>query len=523
MSAPHESSPAQPAQNRAGAFASLSEARACRCWEVDDRPWYSRPLRALDRLLRKWCLAAGLTLGAGIAALGGAAAAGEPAPSPVAAVKPNVVIILTDDQGYQDLGCFGSPNIKTPNIDRMAAEGMRFTQYYCGAAVCSPARAALMTGCYAKRVGIPAVLFRYSKHGLNPDEFTIGDAARTAGYATACIGKWHLGHRKETLPTNNGFDYYYGLPYSNDMNRIRDLGYKSNAAGLDKAWREVEKSCRGYEVPLMRNTEVLDPKPDQRKLTSSYTEEAVKFITENKGRPFLLYVAHSMPHVPLFVPDDRYDPDPKKAYKLVVEHIDFSTGRIVEAIKAAGIEKKTLVIFTSDNGPWLSKKHHGGSAKPLSGGKGQSLEGGMRVPCVMWAPGLVPAGKECHEPVTAMDILPTFAEMTGVKLPADRTIDGRSILPLVKGEEGAKSPHEAIYYYVGDQVKAIRMGKWKLDNANKGVERAKLCDITTPQGERTSLDKTKHAEIVARLYARMKKFDEDLTANSRKPHVVAGK
>ncbi|MHC4679383.1 MAG: sulfatase-like hydrolase/transferase, partial [Planctomycetota bacterium] len=276
--------------------------------------------------------------------------------------KPNFVIIFTDDQGYQDVGCFGSPSIKTPNLDRMAAEGMKFTDFYAAASVCSPSRAALLTGCYPPRVGITKVLFPRDNIGLNPEETTIADVLGGRGYATACIGKWHLGHLREFLPTSNGFDSYFGIPYSNDMD-----GVKGKNKNLDRAWRRKDYSP--WNVPLMRDEQVIERPADQTKLIERYTDEAVTFIHENKDKPFFLYLPHTMPHIPLFVSGGFYVEDVQKAYKVTIEQIDFSIGRVLAALKEAGVDRKTLVVFTSDNGPWLGKKHHGGCALPLRDGK----------------------------------------------------------------------------------------------------------------------------------------------------------
>ena len=282
--------------------------------------------------------------------------------------KPNFIVIFTDDQGYQDVGCFGSPNIRTPNLDRMAVEGMRFTDFYSAAAVCSPSRAALLTGCYPPRVGITKVLFPRDNIGLNPEEVTIADVLKGEGYATACIGKWHLGHLPEFLPTSNGFDSYLGIPYSNDMD-----GVQGKNKNLDRAWREKDYSP--WNVPLMRNEEEVERPADQTTLIERYTEEAVGFIKGNKRKPFFLYLPHTMPHIPLFVSDEFYKEDPQKAYKATIEQIDWSVGQVLRAVKDIGADERTLVIFTSDNGPWLSKKHHGGSALPLRDGKFSTYEG----------------------------------------------------------------------------------------------------------------------------------------------------
>jgi arylsulfatase A len=425
--------------------------------------------------------------------------------------KWNLVVILTDDQGYQDLGCFGSPNIKTPNIDKMAAEGMRFTDFYSAAPVCSPARAAFMTGCYPLRVGMPDVLITGALAGLNPDEFTIAEAAKSAGYATGCIGKWHLGHHPEFLPTKQGFDSYFGIPFSNDMM----TKHKLDAAGYDEAWKHPKDAFKNWNVPLMRDEKIIEQPADQTRITDRYTDEAVSFIEKNKERPFFLYLAHNMPHVPIFVSEAHYNADPAQAYKLAVEHIDASTGRVIEALKKNNLDKNTVVIFYSDNGPWQACGHFGGSAKPLKAGKRSTYEGGMRVPCVMWGPGLIPAGKVCSEVAVGFDILPTFASLSGATLPKDHVIDGKDILPLMKGVEGAVSPHEALYYYSSTTLQAARMGKWKLRKTSDDVSKVELFDMSTIEGESKNINGPEHQARVKAMLEKMGAFDADLKAHIR--------
>lgn len=423
--------------------------------------------------------------------------------------KPNFVIIFADDQGYQDVGCFGSPNIKTPNLDGMAAEGMRFTDFYSACSVCSPSRAALMTGCYPPRVGVTKVLFRRDNIGLNPKEITVADVLKGQDYATACVGKWHLGHLPEFLPTSNGFDSYFGIPYSNDMD-----GVEGKDKNLDRAWREKDYSP--WDVPLMRNKEVIEQPAVQTTLTERYTDEAVKFIDKNKDRPFFLYMPHTMPHVPLFVSDEFYVEDVFKAYKATIEQVDNSVGQVIAALKKAGVDKHTLVIFTSDNGPWLSKKHHGGSALPLRDGKFSTYEGGMREPCIMRWPGRIPAGKVCSEICGTIDVLPTFAKLAGTNVPTDRVIDGNDIWPLMAGRSGARSPHEAYFYYKGTTLEAVRSGKWKLRRSKKNIE---LYDLQADISEKNNLAEN-HPDIVQRLTKTMQEFDAELKANSRPPGMV---
>jgi len=440
-------------------------------------------------------------LGAGMASLAipGVVRAGQKAGG-----KPNFVIIFTDDQGYQDVGCFGSPSIRTPNLDRMAAEGMRFTDFYSAASVCSPSRAALLTGCYPPRVGITRVLFPSDNIGLNPEERTIADMLKGKGYVTSCIGKWHLGHLPEFLPTSNGFDSYFGIPYSNDMD-----GVKGKDGNLDRAWRQKDYSP--WNVPLMRDEEIIERPADQTTLIERYTDEAVEFIRSSRDKPFFLYLPHTMPHVPLFVSDEFYVEDVQKAYKATIEQIDSAIGRVLGAIKDAGVDRNTLVVFTSDNGPWLDKKHHAGCALPLRDGKFSTYEGGMREPCIMRWPAKIPAGRVCSELCGTIDLLPTFARLAGAEIPADRVIDGRDIWPLMEGRPGAGSPHEAYFYYRGNNLEAVRSGKWKLRRVKKNTE---LYDLDADVSEKINLA-DKHPEIVKRLAALMEEFDLELKANAR--------
>ena len=425
--------------------------------------------------------------------------------------KPNFIIIFTDDQGYQDVGCFGSPNINTPNLDRMAAEGSKFTDFYSAASVCSPSRAALLTGCYPPRVSITKVLFPRDSIGLNPDEVTIADILKAQGYATACVGKWHLGHLPQFLPTSNGFDSYFGIPYSNDMD-----GVKGKNRNLDRVWQEKDYSP--WNVPLMRDEKIIERPADQTTLIERYTQEAVRFINENKDRPFFLYLPHTMPHVPLFVSDEFFVADAHKAYKATIEQIDSSVGRVLEALKKAGVDKNTLVVFTSDNGPWLSKKHHGGSALPLRDGKFTTYEGGMREPTIMRWPGKIPAGQVCSEVCGTIDLLPTFAKLAEGEVPPDRVIDGKDIWPLMSSKPGAESPHKAYFYYRGNNLEAVRSGKWKLRSRKK----TELYDLQADISEKDNVA-AEHPGVVKRLNYIMKEFDRDLKANVRPPGKAAKK
>ena len=420
---------------------------------------------------------------------------------------PNVVIIFADDQGYQDLGCFGSPDIKTPNIDGLAADGIRFTSFYSGYCVCSASRASLLTGCYQPRISMPGGLSPNSKVGLHPDEVTIADMLKTRNYATMCVGKWHLGDKPQTMPTAQGFDHYFGLPYSNDMGRFKGWGY--NATALDKIWKL--KKWDIYRNALYRDTKIVESPINQVTMTERYTEEAVKFIRSNKDDPFFLYFPHNMPHVPLFVSDDRYDPDPHKAYRLAVEHIDWSVGRVLKTLDELGLADNTLVIYSSDNGPWLSRKHHAGSALPLRAGKGTTWEGGMRVPGIMRWPKRIAAGVVSDEVVGTIDMLPTIASITGAK-PPKHAIDGLDISALLTDPK-APSPHRktGLLYYKNYKVEAVRRGKWKLRLAGKKPE---LYDLDSDIGESTNVASS-NPGVVKELRQLAAAYDADLKANSR--------
>jgi arylsulfatase A len=441
---------------------------------------------------------------------------------------PNFIVIFADDQGYQDMGCFGSPKIKTPNLDQMAREGMRFTDFYSACSVCSPSRAALLTGCYPPRVGLTRVLFPRDTVGLNPKETTIARLLKRRGYATACVGKWHMGHLRQFLPTNQGFDSYFGVPYSNDMTIARNMTAAVNAKLPEGMTAESMKTApaKRSDVPLMRNTEVIEYPADQATLTKRYTTEAIKFITasNDKGKPFFLYLPHTMPHIPLFASEKFKGTSARGLYGDVIEEMDWSVGEIRKTLKSLGIEKNTLVIYTSDNGPWLRMGKNGGCALPLRGGKFQTYEGGMREPTVMCWPGKIPAGKVCDQVASTIDILPTLGKLAGAKLP-DVTIDGKDIFPLISGQRGAKSPHEAYYFYRGTRLEAVRAGKWKYRLASprkrkKGKKGEKpkitseLFDLRADISESKNLA-DQHPDIVKRLAAMMKKFDTDLKANQR--------
>ena len=441
--------------------------------------------------------------------------------------RPNVIVIYADDQGYGDLSCYGARKLKTPHLDRMAAEGMKFTDFYVSAPVCSPTRASLMTGCYPRRVGMHQhVLFPHSKRGMNPSEITIAELLKKQGYATACIGKWHLGHQTRFLPTRQGFDYYYGIPFSNDMWLPAGMAYARDArlpADFSDAVREKGERKRN-QVPLMRNEEVIEYPADQPELTERYTAEAVKFITANKAKPFFLYLPHTMPHYPLHVSKRFKGKSKAGLFGDVIECIDWSVGQILDALKQAGIDNKTLVIYTSDNGPAA------GSAGPLRGKKGSTWEGGMREPCIMRWPGKIPAGSTCSELATIMDLLPTIAGLAGTRAPTDRVIDGKDIWPLISGKAGATTPHEAFFYHTAQgQLAAVRSGKWKLHlkppqrrrRPSKGQPAPKpqptgplLFDLSADIGESSNVA-DEHPDVVKRLTELLRRFDEELKAHSR--------
>ena len=360
------------------------------------------------------------------------------------AASPNFIVIFCDDLGYGDLGCFGSEKHRTPAIDRIAREGMRFTHFYSSSPVCTPSRSSLMTGCYAQRVGMHEdttehwVLIPRSKRGLHPTEITMAEALKARGYATACIGKWHLGEPPRHLPTRHGFGRYYGIPYSNDM----------------------QSAGRGDPpLPLLDQERVIEAPADQATLTQRYTDEAIKFIEAQQDQPFFLYLPHTFPHLPLFATEPFLKRSKNGKYGATVEEIDASTKRLLDTLDRLEIADNTLILFTSDNG---SNGRNGGSNAPLSGRKGQTMEGGMRIPMVVRWPKVIPAGSQCDELSTTMDLLPTFLGIVeGAPYRSQRPIDGKDIGDLMRGVEGAKTPYEVFFYYRRHQLQAVRSGAWK--------------------------------------------------------------
>ena len=438
-----------------------------------------------------------------------------------AAAKPNFIIIFTDDQGYGDLSCFGSKTIKTPNIDRIAKEGRKFTSFMVASPVCTPSRAALLTGCYPKRVGMHQhVLFPASTKGLNASEHTIADHLKSQGYATACFGKWHLGHHKEVLPTSNGFDTYYGIPYSNDMNHPDNRGKpRGGWAGMDILWNDPESTLTKWKTPLFEDEKIVELPVDQRTITRRCTQKAIDFVKSNKDKPFFVYVPHSMPHIPLYVPDDVRDPDPKNAYINTIEHIDTEVGRLLKTLDDLKLADNTYVLYTTDNGPWLPFRHHGGSAGPLREGKGTTFEGGQRVPCVMRGPG-IPAGTVCDELTGTIDVLPTIAALSGKALPKGKKIDGLDASSLWKGTQKKSPRTEFLHYTSRGEIEGLRSENWKIlvkkPRRGNAKPQVMLFNLAKDLGEHNNLADSK-PDVVKRLQARMAELDGEITKNARSP------
>lgn len=368
---------------------------------------------------------------------------------------PNFIILFADDLGYGDLACYGHPTIRTPNLDRMAAEGMRFTEFYSAAPVCTPSRAALMTGRLPIRSGMCSdtrrVLFPDSGGGIPESEITLAEALKNSGYATGCIGKWHLGHLPQFLPRQNGFDFYFGLPYSNDMDRVKEP--KGGDTKSLNPWVE------DFQVPLFRNNEIIERPAEQTTLTQRYTKEAIGFIKENKENPFFLYYPQTFPHIPLFASKDFLGTSPRGLYGDVVEEIDWSVGQILDTLRDEGLAENTFVFFTSDNGPWLIMNETGGSAGPLRDGKGSTWEGGMREPGIAWWPGKIEEGRICRGLSSTMDLYTTCLTLAGAEIPTDRVVDGVDMSPLLFSE--GESNRDEYFYYRGETLYAVRKGPFK--------------------------------------------------------------
>jgi arylsulfatase A len=429
--------------------------------------------------------------------------------APIVAVsgdKPNFIVINIDDMGYADIGPFGSKLNRTPNIDRMAKEGRRFTSFY-AAPVCSPSRAALMTGCYPKRsLPIPHVLFPGNDVGLSPQEVTVAEVLKGAGYTTGIIGKWHLGDQAEFLPLKQGFDYYFGLPYSNDMGPASD-GVKSD---LGKPL-PIEKGKGQPPLPLIRNNTVLKRvlPDDQQSLVELYTDEALRFIEKHKAEPFFLYLPHNAVHFPIYPGKKWAGKSPNGIYSDWVEEVDWSVGRVLDALRAQGLSERTLVIFTSDNGGTQRAVN-----APLRGFKSSTLEGGMRVPTIAWWPKKIPADTVCDAITGMFDILPTFAALAGGQVPTDRKIDGVNIWPQLSGDSQAKPAHETFYYFRGLRLEAVRHNEWKLQLPSEKNPSVKpvLYNLTTDIGEATDVA-AENPKIVAQLQALVVAIKDDLGVN----------
>ena len=430
--------------------------------------------------------------------------------------KPNIVIFFTDDQGYADLSCFGGKHVHTPRIDQMANEGSRLTSFYVAAPVCTPSRAALMTGCYPKRIDMATgstfgVLLAGDKKGLNPDEITIAEVLKDAGYKTGMFGKWHLGDQPDFLPTRQGFDEFFGIPYSHDLH----------------PYHPSQKTFKFPPLPLLEGEKVIELDPDADFLTKRITERAVKFIEKNKDDQFFLYIPQPIPHLPLHVSppfmegvDDRTLAKLKKEngninyrareglFRQAIAEIDWSIGQILDTLKDNGLDENTLVLFTSDNGParYRTEKH----SAPLRGKKGTTFEGGMREPTVIRWPGKIPAGVVNDELMTTMDLLPTFAKLAGAKIPTDRVIDGKNIWEVLLGDK--KTPHEAFFYHHLDELKAVRSGKWKLHWKDKRP--TQLYNLENDMGEKKNLIGSK-PDVEKRLVGYLREFEKEIIENSR--------
>ena len=442
---------------------------------------------------------------------------------PVRAADPppklNIILFLMDDMGYGDVGPF-NPDTKnrTPNLDRMAKEGMKLTSFY-AAPVCTPSRAQVLTGCYAKRVSLPQVIMPASPIGLNRDEHTIASLLKAQGYATLCIGKWHVGDQPDFLPVHYGFDHYFGLPYSNDMGGEWD--------GAD----DPPPDKRKPPLPLVRDDKVIETlKPaDQDRLTERYTDEAVRFLRDHKDSPFFLYLAHTAVHVPLHPGAKFKGKSANGTYGDWVEEADASLGRVLDTLRELHLDENTLVVFSSDNGPWLVQGKNGGTAGPLRGGKGGTYEGGVREPTIAWQPGRIAPGSTCDAVTGNIDLLPTFVHLAGGTVPDDRKIDGADISPLLYGKS-KESPRPAHFYFNGNRLEAVRSGPWKLAVAPQkeqtgkpepkqtGPFTPKLYNLDDDIGETTDVA-DKHPDVVQRLKEFVSQMDLDLGATGKGPGV----
>ncbi len=451
---------------------------------------------------------------------------------------PNFIVLFADDQGWGDLGAYGHPDIRTPHIDRMAAQGVRLTSFY-AAPFCGPSRAALMTGSYPPRASLDFNHGPEATTGIHPEELTVAEILQQRGYATKMIGKWHLGDAPEFRPHRHGFDSWFGIPYSNDMWRYhpvmpvrdpedermqsaRERGALTGFAGQGSYYNLDAGQGFPQPLPLMRDDEVVETDPDQRNLTTLYTRLALEFIEENQDSPFFLYLPHAMPHVPLFVSNERWGRSLGGRYGDVIEELDWSMGQIVAKLEELGLERDTLVVYTSDNGPWLQYGIDAGSAGPFKLGKATTWEGGMRVPGVFWMPGRLPAGRVSSAVAANMDILPTVARLAGAELPADRVLDGRDLWPLLSGQTEA-SPHEHFYFFHGrgrnreTRLEGIRRGRYKLrlsKTPGGSLAPEALYDVLADPGERFDIS-ARHGPLVEALLAQAGEFLAELEASTR--------
>ena len=432
--------------------------------------------------------------------------------------EPNFVVIFCDDLGYGDLGSFGNPTIKTPHLDRMAEEGQKWTQFYSSDPICTPSRAGLLTGRYPVRNGMtsPArgVLFPDSSGGLPQEEVTIAEVLKQKNYATAAVGKWHLGHLPQHLPMTQGFDFYYGIPYSNDMAKIKGApNYRVGAEDPD-----YYPDFNDFDVPLMENEKDIEKPADQNTISKRYTERAIQFIEDSKDKPFFLYLAHSMPHIPLFASEQFRGKSIRGLFGDVIEEIDWSVGQVLDTLRNLDLDEKTIVLFTSDNGPWLSFKTHGGSAGPLRAGKGTNFEGGQRVPTIFWAPDRFPPGV-VDQMGSTIDMMATFASLSGTKSPTDRKMDSYDLSPALLGT--GKSPRQEFFYWNTGQLNGVRSGPWKLhteqrEAVNYGrrikLEKPELYNLEKDISEAYDVADS-HPDIVASLLQMLEKHKEH-TADS---------